>query len=276
MLSQDLASLAPGGARPPCFLTREGRVLADLVVWRLADRLRLVLDADAAGKALPALERYVIADDVAFDDATASWALLLLFGDGAPAALSAAGIAVHAAGSFAEVRLGGQDALLLRRDLGAIPAFEVLVPARGASAAHDALAALEGVAPGGETDVDAARVTAGVAAWGAEVDERTMPNEAGLEDALSWTKGCYLGQEPVVMARHRGHPPSLLVRLSFTGDVPARGTALLSDGRPVGRVTTAGRGAALALVRHDLAKAGAALSLERAAGTATVAAVLAR
>src|SRR5262245_22045261 len=160
MLSQDLASLAPGGARPPCFLTREGRVLADLVVWRLADRLRLVLDADAAGKALPALERYVIADDVAFDDATASWALLLLFGDGAPAALSAAGIAVPAAGSFFEVRLGGQDALLLRRDLGAIPAFEVLVPARGGAAACAAPAAPVGVAPGGGAELAAARVTA--------------------------------------------------------------------------------------------------------------------
>jgi folate-binding protein YgfZ len=173
---------------------------------------------------------------------------------------------------------------VLRRDLGAVPAFEVLARTGGAGAADaagKALLAVAGVAPAGGADLDAVRVAQGVARAGAEVDERVMPNEAGLEDAVSWTKGCYLGQEPVVMARHRGRPPTLLVRLapegSDAGEVPAAGTALLEGERRVGRVTTSARGVgALAYVRHDLAREGRTLGVEGAPARMRVAAVLAR
>jgi folate-binding protein YgfZ len=281
MLTQDVRGLEPGAARRACFLTREGRVVADLVVWRTSEGLRLVLDAAAAAGAVPALERYVIADDVALADVSREWAHALLFGAGAPEAVAGAGVGVPAPGRIVGAVLGGTEALVLRRDLGSVPAFEVLVPAGGAGTAFAALAAVPGVVPAGEAEVDAARVAGGAARWGAEVDDRVLPTEAGLEEAVSWTKGCYLGQEPVVMARHRGHPASLLVRLSVSGDaVPARGTALLDGERRLGRVTTAARlpegVAALALVRHADARVGASFSLEASPARATVTSLLAR
>jgi folate-binding protein YgfZ len=283
MLTQDVRSMPVGGARRACLLTREGRVTADMVVWRFPDRLRLVLAADAAAKAVPALERYVIADDVAFAGASSEWGILRLVGPAAGEALAARGVVVPEAGTFVEARLGTGPALVLRRDLGERAAFEILTSSAEATNSWIGFLGRGPVAPGDDEAFDVARIETGVAAWGAEIDERVMPNEAGLEDAVSWTKGCYLGQEPVVMARHRGHPPSLLVRLSVSGDdVPARETALLDGDRRVGRVTTAGRGAvvfgvvALGFVRHADARVGATFALDRGAGTATVAAVLAR
>jgi folate-binding protein YgfZ len=110
------------------------------------------------------------------------------------------------------------------------------------------------------------RVAEGVPAWGYEVDERVLPNEAALESALSWSKGCYPGQEPVVMARHRGHPPHRLVRLAVDAPTPPPPDApLVRDGRPVGRVTTAVRTRegvrALGYVRHALVREGDAFAV---------------
>ena len=70
----------------------------------------------------------------------------------------------------------------------------------------------------------------------------SCPTRRGSTASISWTKGCYVGQEPVVMARHRGHPATLLVGLSIeAGPVPAPEAALLLDAKPVGRVTTVAR-----------------------------------
>ena len=115
----------------------------------------------------------------------------------------------------------------------------------------------------------ALRVEAGAPWFGAEIDDRILPNEAGLDASISWTKGCYLGQEPVVMAKHRGHPPARLVRLEADGrDVPVRDAPLSDGGKAVGRVTTAVRTAdgtrirAMGFVRWDLALSGRTLGLE--------------
>jgi folate-binding protein YgfZ len=268
MLTQDLRSLAPGAARRACALTREGRVLADLVAWNLGDAVLLDLDPRAAEKAMPPLERFVIADDVVFADATAERSRLVLCGPEAPAALrAAAGIESPGEGRFARAALGGAEALVLRRDLGDRPRLEVVVDRPALAGALAALAGAPGVVPVGEEAFDRARVETGVPAYGAEIDERILPNEAGLEDAISWTKGCYLGQEPVVMARHRGRPPTLLCRLSIEGPPPERDAELLLDGRRAGRVTTAvpdpslPGSVALGFVRHDVARASARLAL---------------
>ena len=254
------------------------------------DAFALDLDAGAAVKALPHLERFVIADDVTWARAPlAHWTLA------GPAALDVArgaGLPALPEGAFFPARLAGADVLVLRRDLPDRPALHGIVPAEAFAACFDALRRLDGVLAVGLDAWDVARVETGVPAWGAEIDDRRiLPNEAGLDrTAISWTKGCYPGQEPVVMAKHRGHPPTLLVRLRIEGRsevglgdaLPAPGSALLDDaGRPAGRITTAVRGArvagaiALGFARFDSAKPGAAFAVEGAASRAVVESVLA-
>lgn len=278
VLSQDVKSLAVGRARRAVLCSPRGKCLMDPVVLRLADRFLLVLDARAAAGGIPALARFVIADDVSVSPSPAPWRVLLLAGPEAPAALSRGGIPAPEPGAFAAADAFAAGAMILRRDLGSVPAFDVLLPEFAAGRG------LTGVPSASEEEYDALRVETGTPAWGAEVDDRVLPTEAGLEGAISWTKGCYVGQEAVVMARHRGHPPTLLARLALSGDVlPPAGTALLSGGVPCGRLTTVARGLlrpglfALGFVRHDLAKPGALLSVEGPSPTsATLEVLLAR
>jgi folate-binding protein YgfZ len=117
--------------------------------------------------------------------------------------------------------------------------------------------------PPGE-EVDAAtwerfRIESGIPAWGTEIDDRVLPAEAGLtETHVSFTKGCYPGQEPIARLHYRGHPNRTLRRLDLeASEVPSRDAELTLDGKAVGRITSAvGRGdgtlAALGFVRTEV------------------------
>jgi folate-binding protein YgfZ len=266
MLSQDVKGMKPFDARPAFLLTREGRPLALLLVWGLADRFLLTCHESSVGAARAHLEKHVIADDVTVGEphgfVTRTFAPFPAEGGGIPPA-----------GRLVE--LGG--VLVARRDVGTRTAFVTFQPAplRLNRAQY---AFLVGLTPDDlrrfDAGFDALRVEEGVPAWGAEIDGRVLPTETGPMDAISTTKGCYPGQEPVVMSLHRGHPPTRLCRLSLEGDaVPARDEPLTVDGRAAGRVTTAvatpAGVRALALVRHASAREGAALRVGAAAATVT-------
>ncbi len=138
----------------------------------------------------------------------------------------------------------------------------------GAVANHEfgteAYELLDGAAPAGATPVDSAelerlRILAGTPRFGSELDDRVLPAEAALESrAISFTKGCYPGQEPVARLHYRGHPNRNLRVLAVEGaDLPARDAALAHDGKEVGRITSAARDAdhdvvALGFVRREV------------------------
>jgi folate-binding protein YgfZ len=99
-----------------------------------------------------------------------------------------------------------------------------------------------------DEDVERARIEAGVPAWGSELDESVLPAEAGLDKThISFTKGCYPGQEPIARLHHRGHVNRSLRVLRVDSATP--GDEITHDGKPVGRVTSAVPGRALAYVR---------------------------
>jgi folate-binding protein YgfZ len=109
----------------------------------------------------------------------------------------------------------------------------------------------------GEDELDVRRIEAGVPRWGRELDDRILPAEAGLEAThISFSKGCYPGQEPVARLHFRGHPNRGL-RVLELDDLPEQDAPLLHDGREVGRVTSAARRedgtvVALAYVRTEV------------------------
>ncbi len=254
MLSQDVKGIPAGGVRPACFLTAQGKIVADLLVWNPGAGRLLVISRAAAGRGLPLLERYVIADDVSFADPAPAYVPALLLGSAAsvPQALGALGVRA-AQGAF-----------------GTTTAWHLLLPADRLAEVVAALLA-HGIEPAlcGRAAFDLARVGAGAPLFGVELDDRVLPNEAGLSTtAVAWTKGCYLGQEPVVMAKHRGHPPTLLCRLRIDREFPLSPDAPLHEaGVVVGRVTTAVRVGrpgltALGFVRHRSAAVGAELALD--------------
>jgi folate-binding protein YgfZ len=105
----------------------------------------------------------------------------------------------------------------------------------------------------GEEEFERWRIEAGIPRWGAELDDRVLPTEAGLEAThISFTKGCYPGQEPIARQHHRGKVNRRLRILDVEGEA-APGDELTLDGKTVGRITSAVPGVALAYVRTEVA-----------------------
>jgi folate-binding protein YgfZ len=101
------------------------------------------------------------------------------------------------------------------------------------------------------SELEALRIEAGTPAWGKELDETVLPAEAGLDEThVSFTKGCYPGQEPIARLHYRGHPNRRLRVLEVADAKP--GEEILHDGKTVGRVTSAVPGRALGYVRREV------------------------
>lgn len=167
------------------------------------------------------LESCIVADDVTIEDATADWAAVTIFGAVDRAALRAA--------------IPGALAFPGRRD-GDVH-HEWVFPV-GAQA--EALAALAGRPQAGEADVCLRRIRAGIAAVPADIGEADLPNEGGLEDvAISYTKGCYLGQEVMARLKTMGQVRRRLVRVAGPGSVPALPAAVYAGERAVGELRSA-------------------------------------
>jgi tRNA-modifying protein YgfZ len=121
----------------------------------------------------------------------------------------------------------------------------------------------------GEEEFERWRIEAGVPRWGRELDDSILPAEAGLEEThISFSKGCYPGQEPIARQHHRGKVNRRLRVLDVEGDV-APGDQLTLDGKTVGRVTSAVDGVALGYVRVEVAD-GARLEGSRGGGFARI------
>ena len=257
MLTQSVSGLAVGQATYACMLSVKGRVLGDLLLWNVGDHLRLETSRAALPAVQAPLERYVIMDDVVFADVTRGEAAYVLAGPDALGALVRAGFPVPVEGAFVEVEVGGGPALLLRRTRRGLVTFEIRLPEASAPMLEERLVGTQDVLAAGPRAWAWCCVHHGIPLFGRELGEDVLFNEAGLEEAIHWGKGCFPGQEPVVMAKHRGHPPRLLVALDLENEhVVERGADVRFDGDVVGRVTSWAPplahqpACALAYVRH--------------------------
>jgi len=227
LLTADLEDLAPGRARRALLLSPTGGVRAAVTVARPEGSVLLLQDPVQARPVLELLAPYVLSSDVRLQDRTGELALLAFPGREEPPAVSGGWA------SAPSVLGRGVDLILPAEERG-----RVLGELRGASEEAS------------EEDVEAWRVASGIARFGVDGEEGDLPAECGLEDAVSFGKGCFLGQEAVAKVRNLGHPRRVLRHLEATGPVRA-GEPVLADGREAGAVTSAGvrGGGWFALVR---------------------------
>jgi folate-binding protein YgfZ len=220
--TQDLKALPPGASAYTAVLNAKGHLLADAHVLVEADGVLLVMDAAAALAARPHLEKYVIMDDVTFEDLSAALRIVPLLGPEVATKLGARGEGLRR---------------ISNRRRGA-PALDLVVPEAQAEPLRLALLA-EGFHDLSAADLEALRVLAGQARFGADMDATRLPMEAGLTRlAISFTKGCYTGQEVVLRATARGHLQRGLVQLALPAGA-GPGAALSAAGQEVGAVTSA-------------------------------------
>ena len=249
-LTNDVESLEPGEGQYAALLDRKGHMQGDMRVLRIAGD-RFWIDTEAV--ALPAirrhLEMYRVGREIEVTDATDGWGLLSVIG---PAAGERTGAdPVGPEHSHRELELGPVRVRAVGSALGA----DLLVPLADVAAARERLASA-GVEAVSEEAAEILRVEAGIPRFGAEMTIETIPQEAGInERAVSFTKGCYIGQETVARLHYKGKPNRHLRGLRLSGGA-ATGDAINLGEREVGRIGTAAlspaRGPiALAIVRRE-------------------------
>lgn len=218
------------------WLTAKGKVVGDSEILRLGNEEHVVLALRTGATVLRArLEQYLVADEVTIEDRTQQWAVIAAWGPGADTGMRPWAAELGVAGAFA--RLDG--AFVWAERGGGAGHFLALVPERTIAAWRGrflAAGATEASAENRERD----RIRAGIPAVPADIGPGDLPNEGGLEAvAISFTKGCYLGQEVIARLHHLGQVRRRLFRLRGTGAVPLVGTPLVQRGQRVGETRTA-------------------------------------
>ena len=269
LISNDVKGLKAGHSNWSAALALKGKVLAVLRVLSLPEELWVTLPAEQKDPILAHLKKYKIVDKVEFEDRSAAGMRLSLYGAHGAQQLQAAGAALpdlapgqHAAASLA----GAQVEIDRSQDVTGAPGYDLYVAKDSAAAVRDALEAA-GAASLTDAALEVLRIEAGWPVYGIDVSDDNFPGEVELERAVSYTKGCFLGQETVARIRSRGHVNRLLRGLRLQGDrLPDAGAAALADGKEIGRVTSACHspqyGAiALALLHRSAADPGAQIEI---------------
>jgi folate-binding protein YgfZ len=244
LLTNDVEALASGGGCYAAWLTPQGRMIADVHVLAADDRILLDVPAQLAPGLLQRLDQFVFSEDVQLTDLSSALAAVWVHGPFAAAAverlLGVSGLASWPAYRHATAPFGDGLARVVRIDQLGVPGYAIYLDVPREAELRAAFEA-DGVPDAHPDAVEAARVEAGYPVFGVDMTTETIPLEAGIEDrAVSFTKGCYVGQEVIVRVLHRGHGrvARRLMGLRLEAMV-TRGARILADGREIGAVTSA-------------------------------------
>ncbi len=266
--TNELRGPAPERSVYGLWLNQKGKVLADShVLIRAGGSIEIVSTGSTAEVIRGRLEPYIVADDVEIEDTTAGALLAGVAGAGAAALLGALGIEAPGVGGLA----GWEGAAVFRgRFAGRRPAWIFAATSDAGSAWRGRLREAVTAAGGREakaSELDLLRVLDGVVAVPGELGPADLPMEGGLEhEAISFTKGCYLGQEVMARLHNMGRVRRRLHLVRVSGDAAAPvGETILIDGKPAGELRGAlPRGderVGLAMLQTHLAEGGGAASL---------------
>jgi folate-binding protein YgfZ len=253
ILTNDIKGLGENHANLSLLLNPQGHIQAEIETHALADKLFCVSHALIRERLVPALDKYIIMDDVTLTDRTEECGTLALGGPKAAAAVAeVAGIKLDELRELEsrEVLVQGIECRVVRRTPGKAPSGEFLVHREQVQDLWKILldaAKKYGGGPAGYQALNAVRLEQGIPWFGYDFGEKQIPHEAGLQDShISYTKGCYTGQEIVERVRSRGQVNRARVSLRFeSNEPPLVNTPLLSDGKEVGFVTRTGSSPAL-------------------------------
>jgi folate-binding protein YgfZ len=282
-VTNDVKALRGGAGCYAALTTAKGRMQSDLYIYCLADELLLDFEPGLAAAVSQRLEKYIVADDAQVVDAAPHYGLISAQGPKAEAVVRALGLANDLPAKplgFLKIEDAtlGEIYLMNQPRLGT-SGFDLFVPAAALGAVADKLIAGAKAIGGrvcGWQAFETARVEAGIPRFGMDMDETNFPQECGIEArAVSYNKGCYIGQETLNRIHTMGHVNRALCGLRLADDLkslPAKGERLLAAGKEVGHVTSAVRSLALnanialALVRNETNQIGAEFTLATAEG----------
>jgi len=262
LTSNEVKNMQPGEGCYAFLLNPQGRIQADLTLFCFPEHFLIDTEPELREKVLQHVRRYIIADQVELEDVTAGTGCLAVEGPRAQALLSALGAPVPAAAyahqswngaTVAAVSLTGQPGFRLYGD--AARREEIIAQLTAA-----------GAVPALEADARIVRIENGRPRYGEDIRETSLPQETQQMHGVSFTKGCYLGQEIVERIRAQGHVNKKLVRLRIAvSEPPAAGSRLSVHGAEAGEITSSvrspesGEAIALAYVRANFTEPGTEL-----------------
>ncbi|HEV2351075.1 MAG TPA: aminomethyltransferase family protein [Terriglobia bacterium] len=283
IVSNDIKKLVPGQGTYATLLNAQGHILTDFRVYCVDDRLLIDTDADLHEKTMQSLQRYIIGDRVQI--VPADCFALAIQGPESRAFLDSflpSGLPLNNEYDHLTTDYYGMPVQVIRSTSTGEEGYEIWTQAKDIIKIWESLngqMSTGRLMPCGSEALETLRIEAGIPRYGPDMGEDTLPLEAGLLNALSFNKGCYIGQEIVERARSRGHVNWKLCGLFVEGArLPSQGEKVLSAGKETGEVTSAcvsptiGKTIAMAYLRREVSVPGTELTL--ASGAAAKAAAL--
>jgi folate-binding protein YgfZ len=246
-VTNDVKNLGKGRGMRAAFLTGHGKVRALCRILGLGDSYLIVNDRQTHDKVFKYVFPFSYAGDFSVEDVTAQYGIVSVQGPKSLLVMKEVcfePVSTMDEHQWSDAVIAGHNVMVVKSSrTGSDAGYDILASAEAVVDVWDFTAlkgAFHGIQPFGIETLDLLSLEAGDPIYGVDVDETNMMLETGLSDAVSFTKGCYTGQEAVAMATYRGHVSKKLSGLMIEGDkIPARGDKLFSQGREVGTVTRA-------------------------------------
>ena len=258
LTSNEVKKMTPGTGCYAFLLSAKGRIEADLYLWCFAEHFLIDTEPELREKALQHIRRYIIADQVELEDVTAQTAAIGVEGPGAAAALAQMGAPIPS--DYAHVAWGEHTVAGITAT--GQPGVRIYCAASAAAAIMERLVEA-GATPVSPDDARVVRIENGKPRYGEDIRETSLAQETQQMHAVSFNKGCYLGQEIVERVRAQGHVNKKLVRLVVDGAEPLpAGTRLKSVEADAGEITSSvsspqsGKVAAMGYVRTAFTETG--------------------
>ena len=246
IISNDVEGLAVGEGNYATILTNRGKIIADMKLYVFEDSIDIETNAETTSTLYQELDKYLIADDVTIEDFTERTGLIGIHGPASAELLQEVyGLDVEHLPEYHSVvhEIDGQHIACIRANETGEVGYNLYTESESTEWLWDTTLVKGrrfGVQPVGLTALNSLRIEAGIPRYGAELDDSIFPQEAELEHAVSFEKGCYIGQEIVARMKYRGHPNRLLRGFEIASDTPPQSGDCLFDGdKEIGWMTSA-------------------------------------
>ena len=246
IISNDVEGLSVGEGNYATILTNRGKIIADMKVYAFEDSIGIETNAETTSILYQELDKYLIADDVTIEDFTERTGAVGVHGPKSAALLQE--IYGFDVGNLPEYHslvheIDGRRIICVRANETGEVGYNLCAASESTEWLWDTILT-KGRAfsaePVGLTALNSLRIETGIPRYGAELSDSIFPGEAELEQAISFEKGCYIGQEIVARMKYRGHPNRLLRGFEITGDtLPQSGDRLFDRDKEIGWLTSA-------------------------------------
>jgi len=245
-VTNDILKLKPGQGHYAALVSAKGKMESDLFIHKLKDELLLDFEPGLTTRVIDRLNRYIIAEDVQVVDVAPHYGLLSVCGPSSEEVVRSGGLPVSKDTlTWSVLATEAGETYVMNNPRFGIRAFDLFVPAddlERVALALEQSGQKFGARWSGTEALETVRIERGIPRFGIDMNENTLPQEAEIQDrAISFSKGCYIGQEIIARIRTYGQVAKALrlLRLAPSETVPAPGTKIFVSGKETGFVTSA-------------------------------------